>query len=107
MSKPFNQLQKLGFVEEFVEDKQESGIYVFTEWERNFIKSVVQQEKTKGFLSDKQWAIVHKCFAKLETTFPEAFDDPDEDPGTVPVDVFISHNPHRSYSQEADDDPPF
>lgn len=108
----YTRLQKLGFVLQFRLAKTDEGANLYTDWERNFIQSVSDQEQRKGFLSDKQWVIISKLFDKLAKEIPEAFEDPPEDENPAPLPAQLQRNPHRTYSQEApfgdyDDDTPF
>lgn len=101
MEQDYSKEQRLDFCSQFQLAKHPNGDRLYTSWEREFIKSVAHQEQTKGYLSDKQWAIVQKLFIKLKEEIPEALED-----GPVPEP---SAEPLPTYSQESDydDDVPF
>lgn len=110
METQYSKEQRLGFCSQFRLAKHPNEDWLYTSWEREFIKSVAHQEQTKGYLSDKQWAIVQKLFIKLTEEMPEALEDePEPEPSADPLPTHLQRNPHRTYSQESDydDDKPF
>ena len=111
MEQEYSKEQRLGFCSQFRLAKHLNGDRLYTSWEREFIKSVAHQEQTKGYLSDKQWAIVQKLFIKLVEEMPEALEDEPEgeSEAAAPLPTHLQRNPHRTYSQESDydDDKPF
>ena len=111
MEQEYSKEQRLGFCSQFRLAKHPNEDWLYTSWEREFIKSVAHQEQTKGYLSDKQWAIVQKLFIKLVEDMPEALEDEPEPEGqdNSPLPTHLQRNPHRTYSQESDydDDIPF
>ena len=111
MEQDYSKEQRLGFCSQFRMAKHSNEDWLYTSWEREFIKSVAHQEQTKGYLSDKQWAIVQKLFIKLVEEMPEALEDePDfEGESAEPLPSQLQRNPHRTHSQESDydDDIPF
>ena len=109
MEQDYSKEQRLGFCSQFRLAKHHNKDWLYTSWEREFIKSVAHQEQTKGYLSDKQWAIVQKLFTKLVEDMPEALEDEPESESAEPLPAHLQRNPHRTYSQENDydDDTPF
>ena len=111
MEQDYSKEQRLGFCSQFRLAKHPNEDWLYTSWEREFIKSVAHQEQTKGYLSDKQWAIVQKLFIKLVEDMPEALEDEPEfeSESAEPLPTPLQRNPHHTYSQESDydDDIPF